>query len=82
MVEELISSNFIGNNVNYGMVSGIGGVISLGKGIVIGGMIIKIIIFGILLKVNEVVLLIWLISGFLLIVSIGLGKLFFKNKKD
>lgn len=45
-------------------------------------MIMKIIIFGILLKVNEVVLLIWLISGFLLIVSIGLGKLFFKNKKE
>lgn len=82
MVEEPISSNSTGNNGSRGTVSGTGGVTSPGKGTVAGGMTTKTTTSGTLPKANEVVSPIWSISGFLLIVSIGLGKLFFKNKKD
>ncbi|HAP3527749.1 TPA: DUF5110 domain-containing protein [Enterococcus faecalis] len=82
MAEEPISSNSTGNNGNHGTVSGTGGVTSPGKGTAAGGTTTKTTTSGTLPKANEVVSPIWSISGFLLIVSIGLGKLFFKNKKD
>ncbi|MEB7954792.1 TIM-barrel domain-containing protein [Enterococcus faecalis] len=82
MAEEPISSNSTGNNGNHGTVSGTGGVTSPGKVTAAGGTTTKTTTSGTLPKANEVVSPIWSISGFLLIVSIGLGKLFFKNKKD
>ncbi len=82
MAEEPISSNSTGNNGNHGTVSGTGSVTSPGKGTAAGGTTTKTTTSGTLPKANEVVSPIWSISGFLLIVSIGLGKLFFKNKKD
>ncbi|HAP3843559.1 TPA: DUF5110 domain-containing protein [Enterococcus faecalis] len=82
MAEEPISSNSTGNNGNHGTVSGTGGVTSPGKGTAAGGTTTKTTTSGTLPKANEVVSPIWSISGFLLIVSIGLGNLFFKNKKD
>ncbi|WP_430599025.1 TIM-barrel domain-containing protein [Enterococcus sp. DIV1217] len=82
MAEEPISSNSTGNNGNHSTVSGTGGVTSQGKGTATGGTTTKTTTSGTLPKANEVVSPIWSISGFLLIVSIGLGKLFFKNKKE
>ena len=81
MAEEPISSNSTGNNGNHSTVSGTGGVTSQGKGTATGGTTTKTTTSGTLPKANEVVSPIWSISGFLLIVSIGLGKLFFKNKR-